>query len=55
MRIIIYIILIMVTISGCASMFNGVKDKKSPCVATESLDGSPTPCIRRNANDHWLG
>ncbi len=39
-------------ISGCTTFTP--KDLKSPCVAVNNPDGSPTPCIKRNANDHWL-
>lgn len=30
------------------------KDLKSPCVAIESPDGKPSPCVKRSVNDHWL-
>lgn len=50
MRILFGFFLVLLIISGCS----GIKNLKSPCVAGESIDGTPTPCIKRNANDHWL-
>ncbi|MCT4635219.1 MAG: hypothetical protein N4A31_03095 [Rickettsiales bacterium] len=42
-------------INSCSSgMSFAPKDLKSPCVAIESPDGSPAPCVKRRVNDHWL-
>lgn len=43
--------LLLFIISGCTYT---PKDLKSPCVAIESIDGTPSPCIRRSVNDKWL-
>lgn len=48
--------LALLAITGCSSALSfKPKDLKSPCVAIESPDGSPAPCVRRSVNDHWLG
>jgi hypothetical protein len=50
MRLLLLISLLFV-ITSCAT---NTEDLKSPCVAIESQDGSPSPCIKRNVNSHWL-
>jgi starvation-inducible outer membrane lipoprotein len=50
MRILLFIICFV--ISGCTTFTP--KDLKSPCVAISNPDGTPVPCAKRNANDHWL-
>ncbi len=46
--------LLLAFIAGCSLNF-APKDLKSPCVAIESPDGKPAPCVKRSVNDHWLG
>jgi len=50
MKYLIKVFLLSLILAGCS----GIKDLKSPCVANDSIDGTPTPCIKRNVNDHWL-
>lgn len=48
--------LAFLAINSCSSGLSfAPKDLKSPCVAIESPDGKPSPCVRRSVNTHWLG
>lgn len=49
------ILLLVIFFSVVSCTYFEPKDLKSPCVAAPSPDGKATPCIKRKANDQWLG
>ena len=52
MRVVILLSSLILLLSGCLSY--NPKELKSPCVSISNPDGTPSPCVKRKVNDHWL-